>query len=157
MSPGTPSPLLRFATFEVNTEIGELRRFGHRVKLQDKPFQILVALLERPGALVSREELHQRLWSDDTFVDFDHNLNNAIDKLRKALSDSAEQPKFIETLPRRGYRFVAPVERCVTPPLLSTAQSVQQDNAEVAEASSDFMPTASVVAPAPPRIRGDGA
>jgi DNA-binding winged helix-turn-helix (wHTH) protein len=116
MSPGTPSPLLRFATFEVNIEIGELRRYGHRVKLQNKPFQILVALLERPGALVSRGDLHQRLWSADTFVDFDHNLNNAVDKLRKALNDSAEQPRFIETVPRRGYRFVAAVERAVPAP-----------------------------------------
>jgi TolB-like protein/DNA-binding winged helix-turn-helix (wHTH) protein/Flp pilus assembly protein TadD len=116
MSAGTPSPLLRFATFEVNIGTGELRRYGHRIKLQEKPFQILEALLERPGALVSREELHQRLWSGDTFVDFDHNLNNAVDKLRKALNDSAEQPKFIETLPRRGYRFIGAVEPLEEPP-----------------------------------------
>ncbi len=103
MSTATPNPLLRFASFEINIKAGELRRYGHRIKLQDKPFQILVALLERPGALVSREELHECLWSDNTFVDFDDNLNNAIEKLRKALNDSAEQPEFIETLPRRGY------------------------------------------------------
>ena len=110
-----PSPILRFASFEVNVEVGEVRRYGHRIKLQDKPFQILVALLERPGALVTREELQQRLWSDDTFVDFDHNLNNAVDKLRKALNDYAERPKFIETLPRRGYRFIGGVQQLGEP------------------------------------------
>jgi DNA-binding winged helix-turn-helix (wHTH) protein len=117
-------PVLRFADFEVNIEAGELHRYGHRIKLQDKPFQILVALLERPGGVVSREELHQRLWTEDTFVDFDHNLNNAVDKLRKALNDSAEHPRFVETLPRRGYRFIAKVQEISTvlaPPISEPA------------------------------------
>jgi len=101
---------LRFASFELNLEVGELRRHGYRIKLQEKPFLILVALLERPGGLVTRDELHQRLWKDNTFVDFDHNLNNAINKLRAALNDSSERPRFIETIPRRGYRFVSEVK-----------------------------------------------
>jgi len=109
LSPPSPGPVLRFASFELNLEVGELRRHGYRIKLQEKPFQILVALLERPGGLVTREELHHRLWQDNTFVDFDHNLNNAINKLRDALNDSAEKPRFIETVPRRGYRFTAEV------------------------------------------------
>ncbi len=104
-----PGSLLRFAAFEANLYVGELRKHGHAVKLQEKPFQVLAALLERPGDLVTREELHRRLWLDNTFVDFDHNLNNAIAKLREALNDSSEQPKFIETVPRRGYRFIGSV------------------------------------------------
>jgi DNA-binding winged helix-turn-helix (wHTH) protein/tetratricopeptide (TPR) repeat protein len=106
----TPSQPLRFASFEINTELGELRHHGYKIRLQEKPFQILVALLERPGSLVTRDELHQRLWRDNTFVDFDHNLNNAVNKLREALNDSSEKPRFIETIPRRGYRFVAELE-----------------------------------------------
>lgn len=110
MDTAAPSPFRRFASFEVNLEVGEMRRHGYRIRLQEKPFQILVALLERPGALVTRDELHQRLWPDNIFVDFDHNLNNAINKLRDALNDSSENPRFIETIPRRGYRFLADVE-----------------------------------------------
>jgi DNA-binding winged helix-turn-helix (wHTH) protein len=110
LSAPTPSPLLRFGAFEVNLEHGELRRSGYRIKLQEKPFHVLAVLLERPGALLTREELHQRLWNGNTFVDFDHNLNNAVNKLREALNDSCEKPRFIETIPRRGYRFIADVE-----------------------------------------------
>ena len=110
MSAPTPSHLLRFASFEVNLALGELRRHGYRIRIQEKPLQILAALLERPGELLTREQLHQRLWPDNTFVDFDHNLNNAINKLREALKDSSEKPKFIETLPRKGYRFIGSVE-----------------------------------------------
>ena len=89
------------------SEQGELRKRGLKVRLQDQPFQILVMLLERPGELVTRQEIHRRLWPADTFVDFDHGLNNAINRLREALGDSAETPRFIETLPRKGYRFIA--------------------------------------------------
>ena len=85
-------------------------RHGHRIKLQEKPFLILVALLEQRGRLVTREELHRRLWPDNTFVDFDHNLNNAVNKLREVLNDSAEKPRYIETIPRKGYRFIAELE-----------------------------------------------
>jgi TolB-like protein/DNA-binding winged helix-turn-helix (wHTH) protein/Tfp pilus assembly protein PilF len=100
---------VRFGVFEANLRTGELRRDGRRVSLQEKPFQLLAALLERPGELVTREELRQRLWSADVFVDFEQGLSGAIKKLRTALDDSAENPRFVETLARRGYRFIAPV------------------------------------------------
>src|SRR6516164_2458055 len=99
----------KFEDFEVDLRTGELLRSGARVKLQDQPFKILVALLERPGELVTREELRRRIWPTESFGDFDHAVNIAVGKLRAALSDSPETPRFIETLPRRGYRFVAPV------------------------------------------------
>lgn len=98
----------RFGLFEIDAVTGELRKEGRRIRLQDQPFQILVRLLQRPGELVTREEL-QSVWPDDTFVDFDLGLNTAIKKIRLALGDSAENPRFIETLPRKGYRFIAPV------------------------------------------------
>src|SRR5437899_1677534 len=104
-----PLPIIRFGTFEADRRSGELRKQGRRVKLQDQPFRILLMLLERPGDVVTREQLRLRLWPEDTFVDFDHGLNNAINRLREALSDSADAPRFIETLPRRGYRFIADV------------------------------------------------
>jgi TolB-like protein/DNA-binding winged helix-turn-helix (wHTH) protein/Flp pilus assembly protein TadD len=102
--------VFRFGVFEVDPREGELRKSGLRIKLQDQPLQLLVMLLERPGEIVTREELQRRLWSADTFVDFDHSLNSAIKKLREALGDQSENPRFIETLHRRGYRFIAPVE-----------------------------------------------
>jgi TolB-like protein/DNA-binding winged helix-turn-helix (wHTH) protein/Tfp pilus assembly protein PilF len=111
MGGSATSRLIRFGLFEVDLRLRELRKQGRRIKLQEQPFQILAMLLEKPGELVTREELRERIWSDDTFVDFDHNLNRAINKIREALSDSAENPRFVQTLPRRGYRFVAPVER----------------------------------------------
>ncbi|HTQ62184.1 MAG TPA: winged helix-turn-helix domain-containing protein [Candidatus Solibacter sp.] len=104
--------LYRFGTFEVDVQSGELRKSGLKLKLSGQPFQVLAILLERPGVVVTREELQKRLWPD-TFVDVDHNLNTAINKIREALGDSAENPRFVETLPRRGYRFVAPVEGAV--------------------------------------------
>src|SRR5215475_51757 len=100
---------VRFGQFEFNRQTGELRRNGARVRLQEQPGQILSALLEAPGDLVSREELRKRLWDTDTFVDFDHSLNTAIKRLRDTLGDSADNPIFVETLSRRGYRFMAPV------------------------------------------------
>ena len=99
----------RFGTFEVDLRAGELRKAGVRLKLTGQPFQVLTILLERPGEVVSRDELQKRLWPD-TFVDVDHNLNTAINKIREVLGDSADSPRFVETLPRRGYRFIAPVE-----------------------------------------------
>src|SRR5215469_11415693 len=112
MAPGNgPSPrIVRFATFEVDLEARELRKNGRKLKLQGQPFEVLAMLLERPGELVGRERLRERLWSTDTFVDFDHGVNTAINRLREALGDSADNPRFIETLPRRGYRFLASVE-----------------------------------------------
>ena len=107
----------RFGAFEVDLRSGEVHKHGIRLKLQDQPFQILATLLERPGEVVTREELRQKLWPADTFVDFDTGLNSAVKKLRDALSDSAEEPRYIETLPRRGYRFIADVEKASTPTL----------------------------------------
>lgn len=100
----------RFGSFEVDFRAGELRKHGVRIRLQVQPFQILAMMLERPGEVLTREELRQALWPGETFVDFDHGLNNAINRLREALGDSAENPRFVETLPRRGYRFIAPVD-----------------------------------------------
>lgn len=104
-------PLLRvsFGVFEVNPATGELRKQGIRIKLHEKPFQVLLALIEHPGDVVTRKELQERLWSQDTFVEFENGLNNAMSRLRDALGDKAESPRFIETIPRRGYRFLAEV------------------------------------------------
>ena len=112
--------ILRFAVFEVDLAAGELRKSGTRIRLQEQPFQILVYLLDRAGEVVTREELRQKLWPADTFVDFDHSLNTAINKLREALGDSASSPRYVETLARRGYRFLAPVQ---SPEANSTTQS----------------------------------
>src|SRR5689334_14210697 len=100
----------RFRDFEADLRSGELRKNGSKIKLQEQPFQILASLLEHPGDVVTREELRKRLWPDNIFVDFENGLNVAIKKLRHALGDEAEPHAFIETLPKRGYRFVAPVE-----------------------------------------------
>src|SRR6266542_2118102 len=100
---------LRFGIFEADLRTGELRKRGARIRLQEQPFQVLAVLLARPGELVTRDELQGRLWTADTFVDFDHGLNKAINKIREALGDSAESPRFIETVARRGYRFIADV------------------------------------------------
>lgn len=101
---------VRFGSFEADVERGELRREGARVRLQEKPFQVLAVLLEQAGELVTRDELCQRLWPSDSTVNYDANLNTALNKLRQALGDSADAPAYIETVPRRGYRFVAEVE-----------------------------------------------
>jgi len=101
---------VRFGKFEIDTRSEEIRKNGRKVRLPDQPFRILLLLLERPGDVVTREELRLKLWPADTFVDFDHGLNNAISKIREVLGDSADTPRFVETLPRRGYRFIAPVD-----------------------------------------------
>jgi TolB-like protein/DNA-binding winged helix-turn-helix (wHTH) protein len=106
----TPARRVRFGAFEANLHSGEVRKHGLKIKLQDQPFQVLVLLLERSGDMVTREELRQKLWPVEAFVDFDVGLNTAIKRLRDALGDSAETPRFVETLPRRGYRFIAPTE-----------------------------------------------
>jgi cholera toxin transcriptional activator len=103
--------IVRFGVFAVDLAAGELRKNGARIRLQEQPFQVLVFLLERSGEVVTREDLRQKLWPADTFVDFDHSLNTAVNKLREALGDSAASPRYVETLARRGYRFLAPVER----------------------------------------------
>ena len=100
----------RFGLFELDLSAGELRKSGVKLRLQGQPFQVLALLLERAGDVVTREELQQKLWPSDTFVDFDHSLNTAINKVREALGDSASSPRYVETLARRGYRFIAPVQ-----------------------------------------------
>ena len=125
--------ILRFAAFELDLAAGELRRNGRKVKLQEQPFQILAMLLERPGEVVTREEVQQRLWPGDTYVDFDRGLNTAVKRLREALDDSASHPRFVETLPRRGYRFIAAVEgssgvvQAAVAPAQPTAQAVPSE------------------------------
>lgn len=101
---------LRFDDYHVDLRTGELRKHGRKIRLAGRPFQILALLLEHPGELLTRKELQARLWSPDTFVDFEHGVNAAIQTLRRALCDSHKKPRFIETLPRRGYRFIATVE-----------------------------------------------
>jgi DNA-binding winged helix-turn-helix (wHTH) protein len=101
----------RFGVFEVDAATGELRRQGLRVKLNTQPFQVLLMLLDRPGQLLTREEISRELWPDGTFVDYEHGVNSAINRIREALGDAAASPRFLETLARRGYRFIAPVER----------------------------------------------
>jgi cholera toxin transcriptional activator len=136
--------VIRFGAFEVDVRSGELRKHGVRLKLRDQPFQILIMLLERSGEVVTREELRQRLWPADTFVDFDHGLNTAVNKLRESLGDSAGTPRYIETLARRGYRFIGPVPTFIGPP------------AEPAVAGSILTVAGSIVAqPAPARQLND--
>ena len=110
MSGQVPVRGYRFGTFEADAETGELRRQGVRVKLNSQPFQMLLVLLERPGQLVTREEIARRIWPEGTFVDYEHGVNSAVNRIREALGDTAANPRFVETLARRGYRFVAPVE-----------------------------------------------
>lgn len=105
------SNLLRFDAFEVDLRAGELFKAGRKIKLQEQPFQVLAMLLERPGDVVTREEMQKRLWPADTFVDFDHSMNTAIKKLRQALGDDKKKPRYVETLPKRGYRFLGTVKR----------------------------------------------
>ena len=109
-APRAASDVIRFGVFELNLRSGELRKAGLRVNLQEQPLRTLALLLEHPGEVVTRDALRQRLWPQDTFVDFEHSLNAVIRRLRDTLGDSAETPRFVETVPRRGYRFIAPVE-----------------------------------------------
>lgn len=102
---------LRFDAYHVDLRTGELRKHGRKIRLAGRPFQVLALLLEHPGELLTRQDLQERLWSADTFVDFEHGVNAAIQTLRRALCDSYKKPRFIETLPRRGYRFIATVEK----------------------------------------------
>jgi len=106
---GRKSGIARFGVFEADLDARELRKQGRRIRLQEQPFAVLAILIERPGAVISREDLRQKLWPADTFVDFDHSLNTAINKIRETLGDSAGSPRFVETIARRGYRFVGEV------------------------------------------------
>ena len=120
-------PIYRFGVFQLDVQAGELRKNGVKLKLQDQPFKVLCLLLEHPGEVVSREEIRKRLWPADTFVDFDHGLNAAIKRLRDALGESADTPVFIETLARRGYRFIAPVEGGAAPAATDAAATPEQN------------------------------
>jgi DNA-binding winged helix-turn-helix (wHTH) protein len=115
--------LYRFGVFEADSTTGELRRQGLRIKLHSQPLQLLFLLLERPGELLTREEISKELWPDGTFVDYEHGVNSAVNRIREALGDKASHPRFIETLARRGYRFVAQVERIALREEASTADS----------------------------------
>jgi DNA-binding winged helix-turn-helix (wHTH) protein len=129
----------KFADFVVDPRAGELFRRGKKIKLQHQPTQVLLALLEKPGQIVTREELRQKIWSEDTFVDFEHSLNTAIKKLRLALGDRATNSKFVETLPKKGYRFLARVEEDEEAPVIRSATSTLEGKvyALVADAGTE--------------------
>lgn len=116
MTGSSSGRLYRFGSFEAHAASGELRKRGLKIRLQTQPFRVLLALLDNAGDVVTRETLQKELWPDDTFVDFDHGLNSAVNKIRQALGDTASSPRFVETEPRRGYRFIAPVEAVDTEP-----------------------------------------
>jgi Tol biopolymer transport system component/DNA-binding winged helix-turn-helix (wHTH) protein len=123
---GEEKRVVRFGLFEADLKAGELRRNGSKVRVQEQPFQVLTVLLEQPGEVITRDELRSRLWPSDTFVDFDHSLNTAVRRLRDALGDSAENPRFVETVARRGYRFLAPVLRESVEPVAPASPSVHR-------------------------------
>jgi DNA-binding winged helix-turn-helix (wHTH) protein len=132
--PQSNSRIARFGVFELDLNGGELRKSGVKLRLQGQPVQVLTLLLERAGDIVTREELRQKLWASDTFVDFDHSLNTAINKVREALGDSASSPRYVETLARRGYRFIAPVQSPTPNP---AATNVPLDSAAAAPNQAD--------------------
>jgi len=127
-TPNPPRAIFRFGAFELDSRTGELRKNGMRLRCQEQPMHVLVALLERPGELLTREELRCRVWPEHTFVDFDHALNTAVKKIRAALNDEADSPRYLETVPRRGYRFIAPVQTELTP-----GRAAEEHRAELAE------------------------
>ena len=131
----------------MNRSAGELRKSGARIRLQEQPFQVLALLLERPGDVVTREELRQKLWPADTFVDFDHSLNTAINKVREALGDSASSPRYVETLARRGYRFLATVEPVQGPVATHSPATVPQSASGRSEDAAAVHPELNVPVP----------
>ncbi|MGD0629283.1 MAG: transcriptional regulator [Terracidiphilus sp.] len=135
-----PARRYRFGAFEADGATGELRRQGMRIKLNAQPFQVLFMLLERPGELLTREEISRELWPDGTFVDYEHGVNSAINRIREALGDTAGSPRFVETLARRGYRFVAPVERIASNEDPSSPVSRMKDQPVPAAAESAVRP-----------------
>ena len=146
--PAGESPLVRFGVFELNLASGELRKSGSLIRLQPQPFKVLALLLENPGEVVTRDEIQKKVWGDDTFVDFEHGLNFCIKQIRQALNDDADAPRYVETLPRRGYRFIAPVER----------PGAEAEPAPAAAPAADFPPAAAAAEAAgaqpskPPRV-----
>lgn len=154
MSEAATPPRYRFGVFEADASTGELRKQGIRIKLNSQPFQVLLMLLERPGEVITREEISQALWSDGTFVDYEHGLNSAINRIREALGDSAGSPRFVETLARRGYRFVAPVQLISPDPSAETGSSpppvVHNTPAPVpVQSTNGLLPTAAELPQAP--------
>jgi len=133
-----PVARYRFGVFEADSTTGELRRNGVRVKLHAQPFQVLMLLLERPGELLTREDISRELWPEGTFVDYEHSVNSAVNRLREALGDKAGNPRFVETLARRGYRFVAPVERIGAAEESASAVSAVQAAEPMAKAADDL-------------------
>src|SRR5271156_1298068 len=152
MEPATSPPALKFGPYLVDLRAGELRKNGSRIRLQEKPLRVLALLAERHGQMVSREELKKRLWPDDTFVDFETGLNTAVSKLRDALSDNVEKPRYIETIPRRGYRFLPTVELCApretdtAPPMVGLHSAPEASGDSPNAAKADHVP---VSIPAP--------
>jgi cholera toxin transcriptional activator len=138
-APQNNSRIARFGVFELDLNAGELRKSGVKLRLQEQPFQVLALLLERAGGVVTRDELRQKLWPSDTFVDFDHSLNTAINKVREVLGDSASSPRYVETLARRGYRFIAPVQNN-TQSNAAGASPVANPGANIASAGTVPMP-----------------
>ena len=134
MTERPPARRYRFGAFEADAATGELRRQGIRIKLNAQPFQVLLLLLERPGQLITREEISRLLWPEGTFVDYEHGLNSAVNRIREALGDTAGNPRFVETLARRGYRFVAPVERIDLNQAAQTAAPTLDSNPQAAPA-----------------------
>jgi len=131
MPSDSKAKIARFGVFELDLDARELRKNGVKLRLQEQPFQVLAELLQHPGEIVTREELRNKLWPSDTFVDFDHSLNTAVNKLREVLGDSASNPRFVETLARRGYRFIAPVQTATpaesSPQPAASEPSMQRD------------------------------
>jgi DNA-binding winged helix-turn-helix (wHTH) protein len=127
----------RFGVFEFDPQARELKKHGVHLKLQEQPLQILAALLEQAGQIIPREELQRRLWPDGTFVDYEQSLNKAVNKLREILGDSASKPVYIETVPRRGYRFIAPVENEGETPEMTSASIVPSPRLRVGSLRSD--------------------
>lgn len=140
-----------FGVFEANEAEGELRKHGVRIKLHSQPFQVLVMLLERPSELVTREEMRQRLWGDDTFVDFDHGLNSAVNKIRDALNDSPSSPRYVETVSGKGYRFIAPVSQAPVSRGKPAASPPEAPPAVLSEAAPGGVLSTTEELPAPPR------
>lgn len=140
MEPNGQDSTTRFGVFELDTLSGELRKSGTRIRLQDQPLKVLMALLEQPGVVVTRGELKRLIWPDESFGDFDHAVNVAVAKLRAALADSADTPRFVETLHRRGYRFIFPVTSATRIPVAATA-----GNGVKRTGKTTRVPTAAVV------------
>jgi cholera toxin transcriptional activator len=141
--PQKSTRVARFGLFELDLSAGELRKSGIKLRLQGQPFQVLTLLLERAGEIVTREELQQKLWPTDTFVDFDHSLNTTINKVREALGDSASSPRYVETLARRGYRFIAPVQTGAPPEITSGEKAISSgESSAPTRVPSDSSPVA---------------